>query len=1159
MKSNSNDLDLKSVSEGRAFSIDLRASDNQPINIGNQWVISFPPPTRIFGFNISRQSYKDVKLKLKELVVPDCWEVNPDQLFMVNFEAQSAFLDQQPFEIALTEPDTYFQLLLNAQAIKDCNEVQQPTPKTYVLTFTLALYDEYDEEILSVEDSLQVRFVEVHAQPIVEFVEPKTKIKFDSQLGIKQITTLRITNPAVLRYFPAIDGQVNFHAKDGESLLPQSTIWVDTSKPLTNHGVTPCEHNSVFTFSHLDIIDSGQSDTIELPVMASFSQIGNPSEDKVYDMVAEVSYNHENSPLSRQQLLPVKGQLIVQPNRQVQELRVWVEDWMGKTNPVLVRNGDVVNVSQVAFNPDEKLSFMNKIMLENTAHEGADLTGIVVRGIKQDVVLSPKNSKIVYASGRDNHQTVFVLEGHHPFIQGEKLLSRTGNARSIKSGFTSNKIREICYEFNGEKRYDLIVRLCVSFNYLIDNTGYVLDDIDSIYDNAAWQTFSFSIEMKVTQLPYPNWLGVDFGTSAIVSQYSGQEVHNLRAIKQQISEELNDDEPDVYEDGTRFLSSNILFRINARDIDGRDEKGTIVPKVSQLLAERKDVPNYHQLAVYLSPTTAQAGTNGKYMLPCLKLLMGYETLPNIDNYSDYKYNQQSEEDPETIVKIPLMIEEEGSEPYYTQLAKVNNIFEEVYRELFTYYIRKCIPKGSANKVNKIVLSVPNTYTPMHLESLRTIIHNALPDLRIRNIKFASESDSVACFYQSHWIDINRSLKVPRTDLEKLKDEERVLIYDMGAGTLDATLFEKRRKNGKLIVTILGKIGICKAGNYLDTVIAYLLAKKYPDLKRFITPQDADDFQVALRLKEFIKSQVKPALSQEKPAVSLNTKEALKVGFPRKIVDQNGGHIVINLKELIIDTPSFKDYIKDVTQDFIDNFFQFLGNKGKQHIDTLIMSGRSSKLVFVKQSLEQAMEKWTDRESMRIIDMSQLYRNQDTDVDRSKTVVVEGALSYASLYSDDDSAVQFCSPNIMANYGIIYRDENGEQHYEELLNPRKDSPITEIIQDGSTMRTYQTKPKVLNLASSNKYILVQTYSSDTIKDWKSGNLEYITEMAQYWAEGKGDRSHMELSVMVDETGSLTLRVNGATASGIAPSRVDINSHSNQMSLWPILNSKSKVAN
>jgi len=53
--------------------------------------------------------------------------------------------------------------------------------------------------------------------------------------------------------------------------------------------------------------------------------------------------------------------------------------------------------------------------------------------------------------------------------------------------------------------------------------------------------------------------------------------------------------------------------------------------------------------------------------------------------------------------------------------------------------------------------------------------------------------------------------------------------------------------------------------------------------------------------------------------------------------------------------------------------------------------------------------------------------------------------------------------------------------------------------------------------------------------------------------------MELSVMVDETGSLTLRVNGATASGIAPSRVDINSHSNQMSLWPILNSKSKVAN
>ena len=69
--SNNKDLSLKSVYQGRVYSVDLTTKDNQPINIGNQWVISFPPPAKIFGFNIGRQSYKCVKLKLKELNVPD--------------------------------------------------------------------------------------------------------------------------------------------------------------------------------------------------------------------------------------------------------------------------------------------------------------------------------------------------------------------------------------------------------------------------------------------------------------------------------------------------------------------------------------------------------------------------------------------------------------------------------------------------------------------------------------------------------------------------------------------------------------------------------------------------------------------------------------------------------------------------------------------------------------------------------------------------------------------------------------------------------------------------------------------------------------------------------------------------------------------------------
>ena len=91
---------------------------------------------------------------------------------------------------------------------------------------------------------------------------------------------------------------------------------------------------------------------------------------------------------------------------------------------------------------------------------------------------------------------------------------------------------------------------------------------------------------------------------------------------------------------------------------------------------------------------------------------------------------------------------------------------------------------------------------------------------------------------------------------------------------------------------------------------------------------------------------------------------------------------------------------------------------------------------------------------------------------------------------------------------------------------------------------------LNMAASDYFVLVQTYSSDTAEDWNNGNKEYITEINRYSIEGQQGRSNMQLNIEVDENNTLILGINGATAEGTAPSRVDVNSISNQMSLWPL---------
>ena len=95
----------------------------------------------------------------------------------------------------------------------------------------------------------------------------------------------------------------------------------------------------------------------------------------------------------------------------------------------------------------------------------------------------------------------------------------------------------------------------------------------------------------------------------------------------------------------------------------------------------------------------------------------------------------------------------------------------------------------------------------------------------------------------------------------LKSDENVVIYDMGAGTLDLSLISfKQTGSGIITASIVNKIGIPLAGNYLR----YLMYKTLKDKKKLKSDKEFKDNTIH-ELVEGIKREYK---EPDKPIVDL---------------------------------------------------------------------------------------------------------------------------------------------------------------------------------------------------------------------------------------------------------------------------------------------------
>ena len=668
--------------------------------------------------------------------------------------------------------------------------------------------------------------------------------------------------------------------------------------------------------------------------------------------------------------------------------------------------------------------------------------------------------------------------------------------------------------------------------------------------------------MRLKMAPQPEWLCVDFGTSAVVAAYardifaSRDTLVNLKEqkaflLRQAYTEQNSVKASSADEEGSHIISSTIC--LNSKNQGDCRYVGT-------------DGTEYMNYAVWFSPSANDIQLD--YQLPCLKTIIGYRYLPPIFSPSaieNFTYQQDGEEWHLDNNRYPITNNREEK-----SLTCVDEVAEIVYRQLFNHYLTRQLTYVNGHTallpriVDKLVLSVPNTYTPLNIETLRRLARQSMPTVYPEYLLTVSESDAVACYYLSRENDYFDASELNRDLIASLKRKENVLVYDMGAGTLDLTLFTKESNDkGLITATILGKMGINKAGNYLDyelaTIIVDLLTGSAPSHLSPLTPHLSEKLHASLSLdlvasiesrqssqgrndlKRYVRH-LKPSLNQ--PNMSL----------PPLTIEGEDVPTVKNLRVAdIVRHPRFQQFIDGITRDVLLRFGRLYGTNGKMDIDVVIFSGRSTGLEAIRQGVSEQIGiiRNTSTTPLLFADICEGRLKKDIQISNLspltshlsplKEIVTQGALAYAN-YKREGSSVIIRSLPLYATFGLVLHKQTGRQ-WIPLIGP--DCATTssngvvvshEVLIQGDVLRVE----------------LVQSYSPDVLEDYQNKMFDSISKLTEFTHEGGTTTVQLFMDNGAHGTQTSTLRLRKGQGDGeLLNPHDDFSNESLRKSLWPVI--------
>lgn len=1050
---------------------------NDKINVDLRWCIDVIKPKPGFMARLFRKHnrvHRKLNIGISNIEVSPEIICNKDNLLSILYGDKIIPQCELPAKVTLSEMSTPFQLFFHQSEIKDCSRQQDENPRICPIKFSIDLSDNSGRVFESKQEVIDVIFEPLNVRPKYSIDLADEKIQYSSTLRNECIGTFATWIEEDFMFVPDQLAEVSVSLSKGMIELP-GLITFEGGETSSNFVVKGGRHNVQAKKIYVD-----------------FTSISNPvNNDEEYVITVRIVRSASYSPGIKETILKQKHFKLVK-DLQGTELKVYIQN--PESEPVLFDMNAHTTVS-MGFVPRSRLMGQVFAIIKNIATDDSNkraglyiknmtLTESVVGNVQvigeNDTLLTGLiNIDGADVDDMDSSRGLFIPNGHD-------------KKTAISISFDPSKIVDL-YNSNN---YDFQIKSLITFDYWEDSDGIGILDEEHKKEGKIHVCWNLHME------PNPEWLCIDYGSSAIVCRYD-DEIINLKNQKNRIFRTVNEGQfkLDTIESNTSFLSSDIVLHTV------RNTNRTTL--CSQLHANDENPP-YLNLSVCLSPTSSLVKNDVRTQLPCLKILVGNEFLPSKPDFMTFRYSRIDENGllGSIEAKDAMLRNEESC------VLRISSIFNEAYAALFRYFI---LPSSKDKSINKLVLTYPNTYTPAHLKVLKKIVKDTFPKVRDGYLRFVSESDAVAAYYLQNWDMFNSS--------SRISDDETVLVFDMGAGTLDITLLKKQSRNGKIEVDILGKIGTGKAGNYLDYLLCEIIAAKVPGavmLPKTVSTASVPDVNTLnerLEIKQAVKESVKPNLKPNQK-LRCGTKE-----FNSSI---------------ILEDERFTDFLYQITEGILLQLFNRLNDKDIT-IDTVLMSGRSCRLEQLQSALRNALDNVGSPEA-RIVKF-------DSYGDKEKTVVVEGAMVSAGLFSSAESPVIIRSRRLYASYGLLYKILGGTYKYVELLS----NSSLPYIKDTTVLEDYEgPSVEVSGTATAGNIKLIQTYLSpaDTQLAYNNGDMEFISEMEEYDMADFGNKDSLNAKLRLDYKNNISLYVNGRRSIGTSPKGVDLTSEITKKSVWPV---------